>query len=62
MPAQTDPIVEEVRDAGAKLCRQAGNDLQKFCQYLRKAERTHASRLVRRAPVRLATRPGTQNK
>lgn len=50
MDMRKDPVVEEVRRAGAELAKAAGNDLHRFCEKLRKAERAHQDRLVRRAP------------
>lgn len=34
-----DPIVEEVRNAGDKLVKEAGNNLHNFCEMLRKKEK-----------------------
>lgn len=42
-----DPIVKEVRDAGAKLAEEAGYDLHRFFENLRKAQAKYADRLVR---------------
>ncbi len=50
MDMQKDPVVEEVRRAGAKLAKKAGNNLHKFCEELRKAEKEHPDRLVHRTP------------
>ena len=44
-----DPIVAEVRKAGAKLAAKAGNDLHRFFENLRKAERRYKKPLVREA-------------
>ena len=41
-----DPIVEEVRKAGAEMAREAGYDLHLLCERLREAERRHPERLV----------------
>ena len=45
-----DPIVEKVRKAGAKLAKEAGNDLHQFCQNLRIKQKDHTKRLVCRKP------------
>jgi len=42
-----DPIVKEVRDAGAKLAAEAGNDIHRFFQKLRQAEAKYGRALVR---------------
>ncbi len=55
-----DPIVEETRKAGTELVKQHGNDLHRFCEFLRKSERQRGSRLVRRAPRRLAALGGSE--
>jgi len=47
-----DPIVEEVREAGAKLTEEAGNDLHRLCENLRRKEQERPERLVRRQPRR----------
>ncbi len=45
-----DPIVEEVRKAGAKLAAESGNDIHRFFEMLRAAERKYGKPLVREAP------------
>ncbi len=52
-----DPIVEQVRQAGARLCEEAGNNLHAFCEQLRKLEQNHSGKLVRRTPKLLARPP-----
>ena len=42
-----DPIVKEVRDAGAKLAAEAGNDVYRFFEKLRQAEKKYGKPLVR---------------
>ena len=42
-----DPIVAEVREAGAEMAREADNDLHTLCERLRAAERQHPERLLR---------------
>jgi hypothetical protein len=39
-----DPIVEEVRKAGEEMAREAGYNLHKLCERLRKSERRHPER------------------
>ena len=51
-----DPIVEEVRGAGAEIARKAGNDLHRLCEKLRAAQAASGSRPVRRRPRRLVKR------
>ncbi len=43
-----DPIVEEVRNAGAKLAEEANNDLHQLCKNLQKKQEEHPDRLIRR--------------
>lgn len=45
-----DPIVEEIRNAGNRIVKEAGNDLHKFCEVLRHKEKEHSDKLVRRQP------------
>jgi uncharacterized Fe-S cluster-containing radical SAM superfamily enzyme len=42
-----DPIVNEVRDAGAKLAAEAGHDVHRFFEKLREAEKEYGKPLVR---------------
>ena len=42
-----DPIVKEVREAGAKLAADAGHDIHRFFENLREAEKAYGKRLVR---------------
>ncbi len=56
-----DPIVEEVRNAGAKLVKESGNNLHQFCEILRKKEKGHPKRLVRRKPHPLLKSTGTSS-
>lgn len=53
-----DPIVEEVRAAGAKLAAEAGYDVHRFFENLRKAEAKYGKRLVRK-PVPKGRLAGT---
>jgi hypothetical protein len=52
-----DPIVAEVRKAGAELAHEANDDLHTLCERLREAERQHPERLVTAMPP-----PATQAK
>ena len=45
-----DPIVKEVREAGAVLAAQAGHDVHRFFENLRQAQKQYESRLVREPP------------
>ena len=54
-----DPIVEEVRNAGKQLAREAGNDFHTMCENLRKRERLHPERVVNRCPDK--DPPGTSS-
>lgn len=47
-----DPIVEEARKAGEEIVKRAGGDIHSLCEYLRKQEKRHGSRLVHREPVK----------
>jgi hypothetical protein len=42
-----DPIVAEVREAGARLAAEAGNDVHRFFEILREAEKAYDSPLIR---------------
>jgi hypothetical protein len=44
---EPDPIVKEVREAGAKLAAEAGYDVHRFFENLRKIEKTCDKPLVR---------------
>jgi hypothetical protein len=46
-----DPIVKEVRDAGAKLAAEAGYDVHSFFEKLRQAEKKYGKPLVRESPA-----------
>jgi len=41
-----DPIVKEVREAGAKLAAEAGNDIHRFFENLRRVEKKYGKPLV----------------
>jgi len=41
-----DPIVKEVREAGAKLAAEAGNDIHRFFANLRRVEKKYGKPLV----------------
>ena len=43
---QPDPIVKEMRDIGAKLAAEAGNDVHRFFENLRKAEKGYDKPLI----------------
>ncbi len=47
----SDPIVEEVREAGAKLAEKAGYDIHAFFRLLREAERDYKKPLINTPPV-----------
>lgn len=42
-----DPIVREIREAGAELAKEAGNSTHEFFVRLRKAQKKYARRLTR---------------
>ena len=46
-----DPIVEEARSAGRKLAEQAGNNLHKLCEALRKSAEKRKRKLLRKKPL-----------
>ncbi len=46
-----DPIVKEVREAGAKLAAEAGYDVHRFFERLRQAEKKYGKPLVKEAPA-----------
>ena len=46
-----DPIVKEVREAGAKLAAEAGYDVHRFFERLRQAEKKYGKPLVRESPA-----------
>ena len=45
-----DPIVNEVREAGAKLAAEAGYDVHRFFENLRQAQKKYGKALVRKPP------------
>jgi len=47
-----DPIVKEVREAGAKMAAEAGNDIHRFFANLRRAEKKYGKPLVREPVAR----------
>ena len=50
-----DPIVKEVREAGAKMGADAGNDVHHFFENLRQAEKKYGKPLVQeKTSVRLS--------
>lgn len=46
-----DPIVREVREAGAKLAAEAGYDVHRFFENLRQAEKKYGKPVVRESPA-----------
>ena len=46
-----DPIVKEVREAGAKLAAEAGYDVHRFFEKLRQAEKKYGKPLVREPAI-----------
>jgi len=55
-----DPIVEEVRQARAKIWEECGGDLNRFAAWLREQQAKHPERLVSLEEVR--RRSGTSKK
>jgi hypothetical protein len=49
-----DPIVLDVRKAGAKLAEEAGNDTHCFFENLRSGQKKYGSRLVGKGSVKVA--------
>ncbi len=47
-----DPIVSEVRKAGAELAGEAGNDTHRFFENLRATQKKYKSRLVGKEVIR----------
>lgn len=47
-----DPIVQEVREAGEYLIKQANNDLHVFFQNLRNNEKRHKYKIISKLPKR----------
>jgi hypothetical protein len=47
-----DPIVKEVREAGAKMAAEAGNDVHRFFANLRRVEKKYGKPLVRKPAAR----------
>lgn len=45
-----DPVVAEVRAHGARLAEQAGGDVHRLAEYLRRRQADHPQRLVSRHP------------
>ena len=54
-----DPIVEEVREAGAKIAKKCNNDFHKMCDYLRKKEKKHKNRIVSKKSRDLLQKTGS---
>ncbi len=46
-----DPIVKEVRDAGALLAKKSNYDIQKFFNNLRKSQEKYINRLVNKSDL-----------
>ena len=46
-----DPIVKEVREAGALLAKESNYDVQKFFEKLRKSQEKYINRLVKKADL-----------
>ncbi len=44
-----DPIVKEVRDAGALLAEESNYDIQKFFDNLRKSQKKYISRIINKS-------------
>lgn len=44
-----DPIVKEVREAGALLAKKSDYDVHKFFEQLRKTQKNHRNRLINKA-------------
>ena len=45
-----DPIVKEVRQAGAELARKASNDIHTFFEHMRKAQENYRGKIVQDVP------------
>ena len=45
-----DPMIDDVRKVRRELAEQFGNDVVKLCDYLRRVEAEHASRIVQPLP------------
>ena len=45
-----DPVVKEVRLAGAELAKKANNDVHTFFEQLRKAEAKYSGKIVQKIP------------
>lgn len=54
-----DPIVKEVRQAGAKLAEKANNDIHEFFENLRKSERNYPDKIVKKVPRHKSALTGT---
>jgi len=54
-----DPIVKEVREAGAKLAAEAGHDVHRFFEKLREAKKQYGKLLVREWPANYEAAGGT---
>ena len=46
-----DPIVKEVREAGALLAKKSNYDVHKFFEQLRKTQKDHRNRLINKADL-----------
>ncbi len=53
-----DPIVEEVRSYGNKIAKKCNNDFHKMCEYLRKKEKRHKTKLVSKRPNLILKKTG----
>ncbi len=55
-PTFSDPIVAETRKARDEMAREANYDLHVLCERLRKDEREHLGRMLKRAATKRAVR------
>ena len=45
------PVVQDVRERAMKISERFGNDLHKYCEYLRDQEKKHPERIVNQIAV-----------
>ena len=58
----TDPIVKETREAGAKLAAEAGYDVHRFFENLREIEKQCGRRLVRKPTAKSSWKRASRRK
>ena len=52
-----DPVVQEVRQNGARIAEQCGGDVHRMAEHLRRAQAENAHRVVHRGDQPTRTRP-----